>query len=158
MVTTTDLTIALKQSWYDKLTALAAKQGKAPADVAMAILEAHLKGPEDKSILARLWNLNRGPLPAVLVMTETRRKSALDRWREKPDEQYWTSVIKRMAKSGFCRGGNRSSWVADFDFLIKPDRHHFVMEGRYDDRKQWQPDDLPPQKGIAEILKERGLE
>lgn len=61
-----------------------------------------------------------------------------DRWaaakarlEEKPDREYWTNVIDRIARSEFCRGKNDRGWVASIDFLLRPKTHIAVMEGQY---------------------------
>lgn len=82
-----------------------------------------------------LWNSHCGPLPKVVAMNATREKKALSRWKENPDEAYWVETIKRIAASSFCRGNGNTSWVANFDWLLRPDTHLRVNEGRYDDRK-----------------------
>ena len=94
--------------------------------------------------LAELWNKHRGQLAEVKGCTGKRLESANARWDEKPETEYWSEIVSRMARSAFCRGekqqpGPHSSWKADFDFLIRPDTQHKVLEGKYDDRKSGAP-------------------
>lgn len=87
--------------------------------------------------LARLWNEHRGKLPKVLrpdKLSTSRQRAAAARWRENPNEDYWRTVITRLAASDFCNGRNDRSWVADFGFLLRPETHEKVMEGKYDNR------------------------
>lgn len=84
--------------------------------------------------LAVIWNGLRGNLPEVRGVSGTRRKHAEARWREKPDANYWAEVIDRIQKSPFCTGSNDRGWRADFDFLIRPETRHKVLEGKYDAR------------------------
>ena len=86
--------------------------------------------------LAALWNQHSGELPKVRECGSARSKSARARWDEKPIEGYWVEVITRMAKSDFCNGASKTGWRADFDFLIRPETHIKVLEGKYDDRKE----------------------
>ena len=90
--------------------------------------------------LVDLWNRNRGKLPGVKGCSGKRLAAAHARWNEKPDSNYWTDIIKRMAKSDFCCGrknqpGPHSSWKADFDFLIKPETQFKILEGKFDNLK-----------------------
>lgn len=89
--------------------------------------------------LAELWNSHRGGLPEVRGCSGTRRKYADSRWKEKPDPQYWTDIIARILRSPFCTGDNDRGWVADFDFLIRPETQHKVLEGKYDARDAGSP-------------------
>ncbi len=99
------------------------------------------RGP-DPRILSALWNEHRATCqPAVDAKhfrpNSRRWRSAQARLSEHPPE-YWRDVIERVARSSFCRGevesrDGRKSWVANFDFLVRPDSHVKVLEGRYDD-------------------------
>lgn len=88
----------------------------------------------DYEEILELWELNRGPLPKVEAFTEKRRKAAKARWNEAPSEEYWATVIWKLAQSKFCTGDNDRGWVANFDFLLKPETHVKVTEGVYDNR------------------------
>ena len=54
------------------------------------------------------------------------------RWLENPDPQFWVEVIKKLDQSDFCAGDNDRGWVANFDFLLKPETATKVTEGCYD--------------------------
>lgn len=88
--------------------------------------------PAGELPLVKIWNANRGTLPAVKACGSTRRRQAQARWREKPDPDYWASVVKRISASGFCRGENRNGWLANFDFLVRPETQHKALEGQFD--------------------------
>lgn len=100
--------------------------------------------------LAKIWNGNRGRLPEVKGCSKERRRKAEARFAEFPDPDYWKLVVGRIAGSRFCNGANDRGWRADFDFLIKPDTHNRVAEGKYDD-KQAQVANI---KTAAEILRD----
>lgn len=93
--------------------------------------------------LADLWNEWRVPALAEvkgISPGSTRHKNAVARWREHPSEEYWISVIKRINDSKFCLGqseprkGMDKPFTADFEFLVRAETHHKVLEGKYDDR------------------------
>lgn len=85
--------------------------------------------------IADAWNEWKQPaFPRIngLSPQSTRYKNALARWLEKPNEEYWIGVIQRVNESKFCCGDNERGWVADFEFLVRPDNHHRILEGKYD--------------------------
>jgi hypothetical protein len=89
--------------------------------------------------LAKLWNEHSSPSqPKVRGCSNDRRRKAKARLNEgdfRDPKGYWVDVIKRVASSKFCNGDNDRGWVADFDFLIRPDTHHKVLEGKYSSGK-----------------------
>jgi hypothetical protein len=91
-------------------------------------------GPTPDELLD-LWNENCGPLPKAQKLTNVRKKSAKARLHEKPDLEYWKSVIKTLATSPFTSGTNDRGWLANIDFMLRPDTHVKVSEGAYTARK-----------------------
>lgn len=85
-------------------------------------------------IILKIWNEERGPLPEAKSLNKTRAVSARARWNEKPDEAYWREIVRRMSTSTFCQGKNDRNWIATIDFLLRPNTHHKVLEGTYDNR------------------------
>lgn len=90
--------------------------------------------------LVSLWNEKAdSKLPRVdlkrLRKASARYRAASARLAEESSLDYWILVIETISASDFCRGMNARGWVADFDFLVKPDTHHKVLEGKYDNRK-----------------------
>lgn len=91
-------------------------------------------------LLAQIWNdimgsANDGaPFQQVSLVTAggTRDRALQARWKENSDPTFWGQVIFKIKASGFCRGGNDRKWVANFDWLLKPDTAAKVIEGRYD--------------------------
>ena len=87
--------------------------------------------------LGSLWNqFSHESLPKVLNVNKNspRGRNAQNRWKEKPELDHWTRVILRINASDFCRGNNSNKWVADFDWLVRPDVHYKVLEGKYDNK------------------------
>lgn len=82
--------------------------------------------------LSKIWNENCGSLPKVKASTEKRDRAARTRWGADPDPLYWKQVVERIAGSDFCTGVSSRGWIANFDFLLRPDTHVKVMEGSYD--------------------------
>lgn len=89
--------------------------------------------PDELPRLALIWNLRRNPvLSEVRLCSASRRKHAVNRWKENPSEDFWLEVIERINASAFCLGKNNRGWKADFDFLCRPDSAAKVLEGKYD--------------------------
>ena len=78
--------------------------------------------------LIDLWNQECGNLPKVKTLNATRRKKIKARLTEKNDQEYWKKVILEIKASPFCCGSNDRGWVADFDFLLKPNTHIKAVE------------------------------
>jgi len=116
----------------ETLTGLSSPAAPATApDAAHKVVKAGLN-PDH---LAALWNrVTGGLLPKVSKLTEKRRRAAKARLAEVPDIETWEAAIRRLAASSFARG-EKGGWVADFDFLLRPDTLVKVSEGRYDDRR-----------------------
>jgi len=86
------------------------------------------------AMLLETWNANRGPLPAVKALSAKRIQAAKSRLHDIPDIERWIAAVKRIAASSFCRGEGKTAWVANFDWLLRPDTLLKIEEGRYDDR------------------------
>lgn len=85
--------------------------------------------------LAILWNQFKPEQCArveSIASSSTRYRNAKERWKEKPDEQYWVAVLNKMRTLPFCLGANERQWVADFEFFVRPDSHAKILEGKYD--------------------------
>lgn len=75
--------------------------------------------------------------PKVKVLTEARkrhiRKLAL---KNLPDLEHWRKFFNAITRSDFLSGrveprDGRRPFIADLDFLIKPDKYVKILEGRY---------------------------
>lgn len=87
--------------------------------------------------LAKIWNdaVKGSALPPVRAVTGNRKRSCEARWRENRNPGYWAGVIARVLKSDFLTGRvPGKTWLADFDWLVRPDTHVRVIEGKYDNR------------------------
>lgn len=89
-------------------------------------------GPDQ---LLALWNDKCGSLSKARELNDDRKKKARSRLAEKPDPVYWASVIDDIRESDFCNGRTQNSdWEATFDWLLQPDVHLKVLEGKYRNR------------------------
>ncbi len=86
--------------------------------------------------LVQLWNTKKSATQAAVkestfTAKSGRWKTAKARLSEQPDLGYWEQVVGRVAASPFCNGKNERGWLANFDFLVRPDTHARAMEGQY---------------------------
>lgn len=66
---------------------------------------------------------------------DTRRyKKVQKAWKEKPDLDYWLSVIQKINKTPFCLGGGDRGWRADLEWITSKDNRIHLLEGKYDAR------------------------
>ena len=107
------------------------------------------------SDLIQIWNEKAKTLPKVEKTTKSRSTAARARISEQSDPGYWIRVVERIEASDFCKNlaPNSKGWIATFDWLVTPDAHVKVMEGKYDNRGH-SPAGKP--QGILDILAEKG--
>lgn len=92
----------------------------------------HPTGSRDKTItLDKIWNEHCGNLPKVKELNKQRQAAIKARLKENSNEEYWIDVAKAIASNPFCNGDNKSGWIANFDFFIKPGTHLKAAEGSY---------------------------
>ena len=87
--------------------------------------------------LVEIWNENSGILGKVKTVNSARQRKIEARWKESPDDPvaYFTGIIMRIVASNFCVGKNDRGWKASFDWLLQPETHLKVDEGKYDNPK-----------------------
>lgn len=87
----------------------------------------------NKNELVRLWNERaHSSLPRVRSLTGKRARAVGARLREVPDLKTWVEAIEKINHSPFCLGIGGNGWVANFDFLTRPDSLTKILEGNYD--------------------------
>lgn len=97
--------------------------------------------------LVDIWNQVSGTLPKVKILSAQRERKAKLAWGNNPSPEFWTEIVTKLRSSPFCTGTNDRGWVADFDFLLKPETPARVLEGKYDARI---PNSRPPISAEAE--------
>ncbi|AJW76890.1 hypothetical protein UF08_1 [Marinitoga camini virus 1] len=90
--------------------------------------------------LVELYHTYCPSLPKVRILTETRKKYLNARWKEHPDLKFWEDYFKSVEKSDFLTGrvdyGRRTPFLADFEWLIRPNNFAKVIEGKYKNREE----------------------
>lgn len=78
----------------------------------------------------RTMQENKAIIATITDMTKKRRESVAARARTYGKESL-EKVVVYAAKSAFLNGENEKSWVADFNWLFKPNNFVKVLEGNY---------------------------
>lgn len=94
-------------------------------------LENQLPTPKiDFNKLLSFFNSNRGLLPEVKKLSDTRKKRIL-----LLEKQYGKNsiqlVIEKTRDSPFLQGDNRENWSASFDWILKPANFLKILEDNY---------------------------
>lgn len=77
--------------------------------------------------------MNSHAICPIRLMTDKRRETVGARAREF-GKQSVADMICRAADSDFLNGKNKNAWVADFDWLFRPNNFPKVLEGSYDNK------------------------
>ena len=80
----------------------------------------------------RTMNEAGARIPRVKAVTDRRLTAVMARAREYGDEAVY-EVITRAARSPFLNGGGNKVFVADFDWIFRPNNFPKVLEGNYDE-------------------------
>jgi hypothetical protein len=100
--------------------------------------------------LKNAWNVNRGELPTCLSLEVRNRKAlATARVVAVDDLPRWVKAIKKAAESPFTTGrvpttAQPFGFIANFDWLIKPDTLILIEEGQFDSLEVVPPDTPSP--------------
>lgn len=82
--------------------------------------------------LGELWNSHCGILPKCKSTSGKRFSKCENLWSKYPDRNYWIEIIFKISNSDFCNGKSKEGWRATFDWLLQPDVHLKVSEGKYE--------------------------
>lgn len=86
----------------------------------------------DYSKILNYWNEN-SKLKEITAITERRKGHINARIKEHGIDAIY-KAIDNVANSSFLRGGNHRGWMANFDWVFKPDNFVKVLEGNYLDK------------------------
>lgn len=93
----------------------------------------------DMQEAVRLYNLvaDEAGLPTVRVLrlNSHRQKLLRARLKDAGGLKGWAEAISNLHNSPFCKGQNNRGWMADFDFILKPESFSKLWSGRYTDPK-----------------------
>ncbi len=76
----------------------------------------------------KIWNENCGTLPKANSLTDKRLRASKKLLQLGQSEEYWISIVKKIAASKFHTGGSKAGWKANIDWFLKPDSHIKIEE------------------------------
>jgi len=120
--------------------------------------------PEGRSPVedfVKLWNdWSQGSgLISCQGLSKKRAEAIRARLKDNPDMLHWDTVMRTMANSKFLTGqtppspGRDKPFRADIDFLLRPDTHLRVSEGKYGSLSESLPKKVmlfDPDRGVVE--------
>jgi predicted phage replisome organizer len=71
---------------------------------------------------------------SVINIEGQRRKAVAARWKTYKDLETFKTLFEKTESSSFLKGHNDRNWMANFDWIMKPDNMAKVLEGLYDDK------------------------
>lgn len=83
--------------------------------------------------IADLFNSICNAYPKVRSLSD-RRQKAVQRLCGSFSLDDFRTVFDKAQASSFLKGGGPNGWMADFDWILKPDKFSGILEGCYDDR------------------------
>jgi len=90
------------------------------------------KNPPALHPLVEIWNSHCGDqLPKVRKSNAARDRRATRVWGENTADER-RAIVERVSRSAFCVGKNERGWKATFDWLLQPESHLKISEGKYD--------------------------
>jgi hypothetical protein len=84
--------------------------------------------------LLSFFNSNRGLLPEVKKMSETRKKR-IQLLEKQYGKESIITVIQKTRDSPFLQGDNKENWTASFDWIFKPANFLKILEDNYENRE-----------------------
>lgn len=133
-----DISNDISLSSKEKNSLQSSKRKSAEADPIAAQKEEKADTP-DFGKLASFFNdelqRNGSIIPTIRSIGGQRRSGTMARIREHGKPAF-AEAVKKAAASDFLNGKNDRGWVADFDWIIKPNNFIKVLEGNYDNRQQ----------------------
>jgi hypothetical protein len=80
--------------------------------------------------LVELWNQHASGvgLPMVKALGPKRKKLLLKAIADQPSQDYWNEVFEKLGASDFHCGRTGGNWVANLDWILKPDNQAKILE------------------------------
>lgn len=133
-----DISSDISLSSKEKNSLQSSQRKSAEADPIAAGKEEKADAPDFRK-LADFFNdelrRNGSIIPTIRSIDGQRRSGTMARIREHGKPAF-AEAVKKAAASDFLNGKNDRGWVADFDWIIKPNNFIKVLEGNYDNRQQ----------------------
>ena len=70
-------------------------------------------------------------LPQAKAINAKRKALIRSIWKDNPDTAFFVDLFTKVSKIPFLIGENDKGWMADFDFILRPDKVTKITEGSY---------------------------
>ena len=94
--------------------------------------DTYVASTTEMAAVADSWNMLGVPFPKCAKVSTKRRTALKSRLADPWWRANWRAGIERVRGSPFCRGETGGTWVATFEWFIKPDSLTKILEGTYD--------------------------
>lgn len=112
-------------------------------------------GPQAAEFMAA-WNALGPPFQRIAKWTDARQTAFRARVADKFFRENWKLALEKVQRSSFCRGeSGHGTWVADADFFLSQRGFVRIVEGKYDDKEQSDPNDAAAEAIGAKLRSER---
>lgn len=88
-------------------------------------------GTSKITCVVEAWNCLPNPFPKVIKLSDDRKKHLKARIKDQFFLENFDKAIKLIPSRPFLCGKNDTTWVADFDWFIKPGTVERIIEGKY---------------------------
>ena len=125
--------IGAKKRWQTHSDPIAnALQSDSPATAtATATATAKNKPPAYKAIVSNYNSILGKKLPKAISINSKRKSLIRSIWRDNPDTMFFIKLFTKVKDIPFLMGDNDKGWMADLDFILRPDKVTKIMEGSY---------------------------
>lgn len=102
----------------------------------------------DYPAILTYWN-EKSKLKPITAITDKRKSHLNARIKEYGNDSIF-KVIDNISNSPFLQGQNSRNWMADFDWVIRPNNYVKVLEGNYNDKQVPKPAPIKQDMTILE--------
>jgi len=102
---------------------------------ATATATASMKTPNYKSIVENYNDILGKTLPRAVAINSKRKSLIRSIWRDNPNIEFFIKLFTKVKDIPFLMGDNDKGWMADLDFILRPDKVTKIIEGSYKSSK-----------------------
>ncbi len=70
-------------------------------------------------------------LPQAKAINTKRKALIRSAWKDNPNTEFFVGLFSKVRNIPFLMGDNDKGWMADFDFILRPDKITKISEGSY---------------------------
>ena len=123
--------IGAKKRWQSHSDPIATALPSDNSATATTTATASKKGPIYKAIVENYNDILGDTLPQAKSINSKRKSLIRSIWKDNPDTAYFINLFSKVKDIPFLMGDNDKGWMADLDFILRPDKVTKIMEGSY---------------------------